>query len=109
MSLQGAAQEGTNDDSELGEDPDRGPAVEVLHINSVEKVKFHVPWTTVLNEVWTKAYSELDEQRQPGDKFQCRRNAVDLTPHLGLTLKELREKGICPSRKFQIAGETGGA
>ena len=90
------------------EDP-RGPLVDVLYVNSLDEVKFHMPWTATLNETWARAYHELEEPRQEGDKFQCREGAVDLTPYLTLTLRQLRERHICAARRFQIAGPTGGA
>jgi len=90
-------------------DDDRGPRVEVLYVNSLKEVAFHAEWNDTFAEVWERAYRELKEKRKEGDKFQCRDGSVDLTPHLQLTLRQARERGICAKRHFQIAGPTGGA
>ena len=88
--------------------PDMGPAVEVLYLNTNEEAKFHASWDATLQQVWDRAYIELGETRRDGDEIQCQ-EGESLMSDLGRTLAELRERHICPNRKFAIRSATGGA
>lgn len=85
--------------------------VEVLNTKTNKEAKFKVPWSTTLQAVWDKSYSEFKppEQKDPKDGFQCQKGGTSLTPYLGLTLKQAREQHVCVDRKYQIVGGTGGA
>jgi hypothetical protein len=95
-------------DQEHDKDHDKGPAVEVLYLNSNEEAKFHASWDTTLQQVWDRGYTELGESRREGDEIQCQEGA-SLMSYLSLTLEQLRERHICPDRKFAIRSATGGA
>lgn len=84
------------------------PVVEVLDLNTNREVKFHVSWTMTLQQVWDKAYEELKEGRRERDQLECR-DGHSLSTYLSQTLEQLRQQHICPARKYQIRGETGGA
>lgn len=90
------------------EEPKGGPVVEVLYLKSSDDAKFHADWDDTLAQVWDQAYRELREARHPSDVLECQDGST-LMPHLGSTLAQLRDQHICPGRKFQIRGETGGA
>lgn len=98
-------------ESEAKPDFDHKARVEVLNLKTNREVKFDVPWTYTLQQVWKASYGEFDPPEQPGqqDKFQCEKAGADLTPYLGLTLREAHERHICVNRKYQIVGGTGGA
>lgn len=85
--------------------------VEVLNTKTNREARFDMPWTATLETVWNESYTKFRpaEQKDPADKFQCQNSGVDLTPHLSLTLRQAHEQHICPNRKFQIVGGTGGA
>ncbi len=85
--------------------------VEVLNTKSNREVKFEALWTSTLQQVWDAAYREFHppEQRDPQDKFQCQKAGVDLTPYLGLTVRQAHDQHICTNRHYQIVGGTGGA
>jgi hypothetical protein len=85
--------------------------VEVLNTKTNREVVFDVPWTTTLQVVWDSSYGKFQppEHKDADDKFQCQHAGADLTPYLGLTLKQAQEQHICPARKYQIVGGTGGA
>lgn len=91
------------------ERPDHGaPVVEVVYLNSNEETRFHAAWEDTLAMVWDEAYRKLEESRRQGDELQCQ-DGASLMPYLTLTLAQLRERRICPGRKFAIRSETGGA
>lgn len=87
---------------------ERGPRVEVVHLNTNEAVSFQMPWESTVNQVWERAYAELEEARGPGDEFQCQ-DGTSLMGQLNSTLEQLREQHTCQARKFAIRGPTGGA
>jgi hypothetical protein len=87
---------------------DKGPAVEVLYLNTNEEVKFHAAWDETLQHVWDESYGKLGETKRANDELQCQ-DGVSLMPYLTLTLAEMRDKHLCQNRKFAIRSETGGA
>jgi hypothetical protein len=87
---------------------DGQPLVEVLYLNTNDEVKFHAPWDDTLEKVWEEAYRKLEEARRPGDEIQCQ-DGSSLMSYLQLTLAQMRERHICPDRKFAIRSATGGA
>lgn len=89
-------------------DNDKGPVVEVLYLNSNEEAKFHAPWENTLQQVWDRAYTELGETRRDGDEIQCQEGA-SLMAYVSLTLAQLRDRHICPDRRYAIRSATGGA
>lgn len=95
-------------EKENEQDRDKGPAVEVVYLNTNEVAKFHASWDDTLQRVWDRAYTELGESRREGDEIQCQ-DGGSLMGHLTLTLAQLREQHICPSRKYAIRSATGGA
>lgn len=94
------------DDKQL--DDQKGPSVEVVHLNTNAEAKFHTLWTTTVQAVWDQAYVKFGESRREGDSFEAQ-DGTDLTPYLTLTLEQLRDRHIAASRKFQIKGPVGGA
>ncbi len=103
-----ALERGQERDEERDQDRDKGPAVEVLYLNSNEEAKFHASWDATLQQVWDRGYTELGETRREGDEIQCQEGA-SLMSYLALTLADLRDRHICPGRKFAIRSATGGA
>lgn len=85
--------------------------VEVLNTKTNREATFEVSWTTTLQAVWDASYGKFNpaEHKDADDKFQCQHAGADLTPYLGLTLRQTQEQHICPARKYQIVGGTGGA
>lgn len=90
------------------DDPVGEPEVEVTDLNTNRKVKFHAKWSDSLQHVWDQAYIELKEKRRQRDELECA-DGKPLTQFLAQTLEQLRKQHICPGRKYQIKGETGGA
>lgn len=88
--------------------PPEAPLVEVSNLNTNDFVKFFANWDETLQKVWTTAYAKLKETPKQGDELLCEGGA-SLMAYLGLTLAALREKKICPHRKYQIRRPTGGA
>ncbi|MFB6465012.1 hypothetical protein [Bradyrhizobium tunisiense] len=84
------------------------PLVEFEDVNSLDTATFHTPWHTTLTSAWDEAVNLLEEPRKPTDRLQSH-SGTDLTPYLGLTLRELIDKKIVKALKFQIVGPTGGA
>lgn len=97
-----------NADGGAEQSHEKGPIVEVENLKTSDSIKFHMPWSATLQEVWTEAYTQLDEAKGPADELQCR-DGVSLMGYLPQTLAQLRDQQICPNRKFQIRGATGGA
>ena len=89
-------------------DDAKGPRVTVEHINSLQEVKFHEAWDNTIQHLWDHAYIELHEPRRPQDRLQTE-DGKDLTPYLGITLKNLHDDIGIKTHKFQIIGPTGGA
>jgi hypothetical protein len=85
-----------------------GQAVTFEHVNSLKEVTIHAQKNETLNELWNKAYSELDEPRRDGDRLQTDAGK-DVMPYLALTLHQLREEAGINTHKFEIVGPTGGA
>lgn len=90
---------------------DKETRVEVLNLKTNREVKFDVPWTLTLQQVWDQSLQEFvpHEHRDAQDKFQCQHKGVDLTPYLHLTVRQAVDQHICEDRKYQIVGGTGGA
>jgi hypothetical protein len=93
---------------ERGKEHDKGPAIEVLYLNSNEEAKFHASWDDTLQQVWDRGYQELGETRRDGDEIQCQ-DGASLMGYLSMTLAQLRDQHICPDRKYAIRSATGGA
>lgn len=90
---------------------EREETVHVKHLGEHEKVNFKVALSRTLQEIWDRAYVELEIPRQERDVFQApqkKDNPKDLTPHLGLTLETAQTQNIC-DKDFEIAAGTGGA
>jgi hypothetical protein len=87
---------------------DNGAVIEVLYLNSNEEARFHVSWDDTLQRVWDLSYAQLGEKRREGDEIQCQ-DGASLMGYLSLTLVQLRERHICPDRKYSIRSATGGA
>jgi len=82
-----------------------------LHVKSLvtgEKAEFKIPSDATLQAAWDESYLELKEARRDGDTFRCA-DGSDLMSQLGLTLRQLREDGICLGERFEIRGRSGGA
>src|SRR5712692_9792044 len=97
-----------SEDSKKGEQ--EGSIVEFVYLNTNAETKFHASREEKLGEVWNRAYDKdhLNEAKKPTDKLECQ-SGESLMEYLSLTLEQLRERKICPDRKFQIRSETGGA
>jgi hypothetical protein len=95
-------------EKEQDKDRDKRPAVEVIYLNTNEEAKFHAGWDDTLQQVWDRAYAELGETRRDGDELQCQ-DGGSLMGQLTLTLAQLRDQHVCPSRKYAIRSATGGA
>jgi hypothetical protein len=95
-------------DGELASADAHGPAVHVENLKTNDEVNFNMPWTATLADVWAKAYELLHEARAEGDQIQCV-DGSNLAAYLSKTLEQMRDDKVCPGRKFQIRGPTGGA
>lgn len=84
--------------------------VQVKHLGELETAVFRTPETATLQQIWDRAYVELDVPRDERDIFQAevRGQPVSLMDHLGLTLVEAQDRDLC-RKKFEIAARTGGA
>lgn len=96
-----------HDGGDQGDDK-HGPNLQFEHVASVQHVKFQVAWTTTLQTAWDKAYEKLGEDRRADDRLQTD-GGVDMTPHLGKTMRQLFDDKRTKSHKFVIVGPTGGA
>jgi len=90
--------------------PNKKQNVHVKHLGELETVKFKVTNTTTLQQIWDRAYIELDISHDARDVFQAdiRGGSVSLMEHLGLSLVEAQRRGLC-DKKFEISARTGGA
>jgi hypothetical protein len=92
-----------------GKEPGGGhPQVRVKYLNSNEVANFGASWTDTIDEVWTRAYGELEEQRKENDKFETD-DGRPLDSVLGYTLEQARDEKVSVNRHFAIRSETGGA
>lgn len=97
--------------AEAATDKDKGggaPQVRVKYLNTNESAKVEATWTDTLNEVWTKAYEALDEQRKDVDQFETDKGDP-LASFLDHTLEQVRDQKISVNLHFAIRSETGGA
>jgi hypothetical protein len=83
------------------------PRVFFEDMNTNDDTHFRTPWNTTLSAAWDEAATKL-EPRTSEQRLQTP-GGVNLTPYLGLTLRELKERQIVAAFKFQIVGPTGGA
>lgn len=90
---------------------EKAVTVHFRHIGELEKVDFRVDLDTTLQAAWDAAYRELGIGRDERDTLQAAAGSasVDLTPHLGRTLRELRDENLIKNFQFEIAAGTGGA
>lgn len=95
---------GENVDIKVGQEAD----VHVTYLNTNASVRFYVPWETPLAKAWEIAYEKLGEARREKDQLECV-DGHSVMDYLSLTMQELKERGICPERRFQIKCEAGGA
>ena len=84
------------------------PLVHFNHVNSMQTVDFRVDSTHTLRMAWKRAYLELKEPHRQDDRLQTE-DGADMTPHLDLTLEELRKRHLAQGFHFEIVGRTGGA
>lgn len=93
-----------------GKDRPKEQNVHVKHLGELETATFKVAETATLQEIWDKAYSELDVAKDARDVFQAEVNGqpVSLMDHLGFSLIDAQARDLC-KRKFEIAARTGGA
>lgn len=98
-------------DAETTGEKTKDVPVHVRHVGELEKVDFKMPEQVTLLDVWNEAYVELDIAKQDRDLFQAKdgNGSIDLTPHLGMSLKQAADAGIAKSRQFEIVAGTGGA
>lgn len=93
-----------------GKDRPKEQKVDIKHLGELETASFKIAETASLQEVWDRAYAELEIARDPRDVFQAdlMGEPIDLMDHLQLSLKAAQEQNLC-KRKFEIAARTGGA
>lgn len=85
--------------------------VHVRHVGELETVNFKISEEATLLDVWTNAYAELEIEKEERDAFQAKHgnDAFDLTPHLGMTVRQAQAEGIVKTLHFEIVARTGGA
>ena len=84
--------------------------VHVIHVDEVEKAHFKESVHKTLDQVWAKSYDELHIAREADDVFQTdSKPPHSLMSHLGLTLKQAKERKIIEDYRFGIVSKTGGA
>lgn len=90
--------------------PTKKQNVQVKHLGELETAKFKVAETSTIQQIWERAYIELEIGHDDRDVFQAdvRGGSVSLMDHLGLTLIEAQRRGLC-DKKFEISARTGGA
>lgn len=84
-------------DNDNKERPEQAQKVHVTayHTSTAEKRNFVAERNRLLREVVEEAYDKLGETRRESDQlFSHDEPRQDLKPHLGLTLAELRERGL---------------
>lgn len=96
------------DRKEAATETDGRPTVQVMSLLTNESKRFHATWESTLQEVWDEGYEELGEARGPQHQLQCS-SGESLMGYLSKTLADLRDEHVCPDRKFEIRGPTGGA
>jgi hypothetical protein len=87
---------------------DKEVPIHVKSLKTGEKRNFKMSESASLDQVWTQANVELDENRGGEDTFRCE-GGLDLMDRLNQTLAQLREEKICVNRHFEIKGPSGGA
>jgi len=97
-----------SEDSKDDNEKHGGQAITFKHVNSLQEVKIHANKEATLDELWNEAHAQLGEPRRPEDRLQTD-EGVDVSPYLGLTLKQLRDEHGIKTHKFDIVGPTGGA
>lgn len=77
--------------------------VQVKHLGELETAKFKVAETSTIQQIWDRAYIELEIGQDARDVFQAdvRGGSVSLMDHLGLTLIAAQRRGLC-AKKFEI-------
>ena len=66
-----------------------------------------VPWSTTVGELFTQARSQLGLDGSDECEFSCA-DGVTMMNKLERTLQELRDRRICPTRRFAVrAGRNG--
>lgn len=85
--------------------------VHVRHVGELESVNFKISEEATLSDVWAAAYSELKIAKEERDSFQGKNGneASDLTPHLGMTVRQAQADGVVKTLHFEIVAGTGGA
>ena len=91
-----------------GDDRDHKVQVHFKSLKTNEKVNFKVEESATLESAWTRANSELEETRQPGDTLRCA-GGDDMMSHLQKSVEQIREDRICTNLHFEIKGDSGGA
>jgi hypothetical protein len=91
-----------------GEDRDHNVQVHFKSLKTNEKVNFKIAESVTLESAWTRANSELEETRQPGDTLRCA-GGDDMMSHLQKSVEQIREDRICTNLHFEIKGDSGGA
>jgi len=66
-----------------------------------------LPWSTTVGELFEQARSQLGLDGSSDYEFSCA-DGVTMMNKLGRTLQELRDRRICPTRRFAVgAGRNG--
>lgn len=63
-----------------------------------------VPWSTTVGELFEQARSQLGLDSTGGYEFACA-DGVTMMNKLERTLQELRDRRICPTRRFAVKAE----
>lgn len=90
------------------DDRDRTVQVHFKSLKTNEKVNFKIEESATLESAWTRANSELEETRQPGDTLRCA-GGDDMMSHLQKSVEQIRDDKICTNLHFEIKGDSGGA
>lgn len=93
------------------QDKTKDVQVHVRHVGELETINFKISEEATLLDVWTKAYEKLGIEKEERDAFQAKHGneAVDLTPHLGITIRQALADGVVKTLHFEIVAGTGGA